>query len=882
MPSPEPAPRLPTGTVTFLFTDIEGSTRLVSALGEGYGPLLAAHDEILRRAIGGHAGTEVGTEGDAFFAVFASPAKAVGAAAAAQRALAAQAWPDGATVRVRMGLHSGEGRLGGDNYIGLDVHRAARIAAAGHGGQVLLSDATRALVEHALPGGVRLRDLGTHRLKDITHPEHLFDLSIEGLRSDFPPPRSLDARPNNLPLPLNSFVGRRVEIAEGARLLADHRLVTLTGPGGIGKTRLALEVAADVLPRFADGAFFVDLGSIAEPGLVAPVIGQVLGVKEESGRQLVDTLADHLADKELLLVPDNFEHLLEAASVVERLLGAAGRLRVLATSRTPLGLYGEQEQHVPPLGLPDLGRLPELEALSRYEAVVLFIERARATKPGFAITNENAPAVAALCAQLDGLPLAIELAASRIRVLSPQAILSRLGHSLDLLIASARNLPERQRTLRGAIAWSYGLLDEPERRLFARLSVFAGGAYLDAVEAVCNSGGEIGVDTLDGLASLVDKSLVRESETRRAEPRFGMLETIREYARERLEAESDEDLTRRRHAEHFMAVAEELASHLVGEDMAPWLERFDREQDNLLIALGWASEAGEADRGMQAAASIWRFWQMRGQFAVGRTWLDRLLTIPGERTAARARAHEAAGGLAYWQSDIEETQRQYDRSMTIFRELGDRHGIAQLLYDLAFVPLLRGTGYDRSLQLLHEALELFKELGDEDGIAKTNGNIAFFLLLQGEYRSALPLLEESVARSRERGDTFQLVEDILRVAQARRMLGSVDESRVAYLEALDLLERGDIIGGIAAALHLMSSLESTLGRHERAMRLFGAADAINESIGGGWLPGESTSLIGDPVGAARLAIGDEITDRAMAEGRAMSRNEAMAYARAPG
>jgi predicted ATPase/class 3 adenylate cyclase len=874
---------LPTGTVTFLFTDIEGSTRLLQELGrERYQPLQDEHAAVMRSAIAAGSGTVIRTEGDAFFAVFPTPAGAVRAAVAAQGDLAAHPWPEDGAIRVRMGLHAGEGRLGGDDYIGIDVNRAARIASAGHGGQVLVSDAIRSLVQHDLPEGVKLRDLGQHRLKDIAHPEHLFDLVIEGLPSRFPPLRSLDARPNNLPLQLTSFVGRGAETAETGRLLEDHRLVTLTGAGGTGKTRLALEVAARVLPRFADGAFFIDLAPLGEPGLVGPAVGLALGLKEEQGRKVEDTVAEHLKDREILLVPDNFEHLLEATPVVEHLLGAAPRLRVLATSRTPLGLYGEQEQPVPPMALPDPRHLPELEALSRYEAVALFIQRAREANPAFAMTGQNASAVAEICARLDGLPLAIELAASRIKVLSPEAILSRLGSSLDVLTTTARNLPERQRTLRGAIEWSHDLLDEPERVLLARLSVFAGGADLGAVEAICNPGGDLGMDTLDGLASLVDKSLVRQTPAQKAEPRFGMLETIREYARARLDTRDDAEVTRRHHADHFLSLAEELANHQAGPDAPEWLARFDLDHDNLLEALGWAIETGEADRGMAAAAGIWRFWLMRGSIGVGRTWLERLLDVAGEPNRARALAHGAAGSLAYWQGDAAVTERHYEESLAMFRQLADRPGIAEAVYNLAFLPVVSGTGFDRSLQLLKEALGLFEELRDEEGIAKAKGSIGFFLLTAGDARSALPLLEESVALWRRRGDLFQLVDKLVDLSTAHRALGNLDDAWAAGLEALDAVNGSDVAGAIPSVLHIMAPVETARGRHDRAVRLFGAAEAISESLREDEPPSAISELRGDSVGEARKAIGDEATNRALAAGRAMSLDQAVAYARGAG
>jgi predicted ATPase/class 3 adenylate cyclase len=870
---------LPTGTVTFLFTDIEGSTTLLQRLGgDAYDRVQEKHADILRRAITRQEGSGIRTEGDSFFAVFASPVEAIRAAVAGQRELAAHRWPEDAAIRVRMGIHTGEGRLGGEDYVGIDVNRAARIAAAGHGGQVLLSDATRALVEHDLPPGVVLRDLGFHRLKDLAHPEHLFDIAIDGTRSDFPPPKTLDARPNNLPLQLTSFVGRDTDIAETVRLLGEHRLVTLTGPGGTGKTRLGLAVAAELLPSLPDGAFFVDLAPIADPGQVCPAICQVLGVREEPGSDLIDTMVSRLAGQKLLLLLDNFEHLLPAASVVDKTLARAADVRVLVTSRTPLRLYGEQECHVPPLALPDPRHPPEPEVLPRYEAVALFIDRARGVRTDFEVTSQNAPAVAEICARLDGLPLAIELAASRVKLLAPDAILSRLGRRLDLLTAGARNLPERQRTLRAAIEWSYELLDEPERRLFARLSVLAGGAGLESIEAVANPAGDLGVDTLDGLGTLVDHSLVRQIEADGGEPRFGLLETVREYAGERLDAEWDGEATRRRHADHFFALAEASEPHLTAEDQADWLDRLDRDHENLQAAFRWAIDTGEVEPGMRAAAAVWRFWHQRGHLTGGRTWLEGFLdSTDGVRADIRAKAHGAAGSLAYWQADYQGTEQHYEESLAIYRELEDRQGIADALYNLAFVPIARGTALDRAVALLEEAREMYEELADAGGVSRAKADTAYVFMMQGKPAVALPLLLEAAERSRKLGDLFRLSDDLIAVGQAHRLLGNHAEARRAYLEGLDILERGDIPAGIATVVQMMASLESALGRHERAMRMLGAAEAIQESIGASHP--HDAAMLGDPIGAARTTIGGETADRALAEGRAMTREEAVAYAR---
>jgi predicted ATPase/class 3 adenylate cyclase len=873
----------PTGIVTFLFTDIEGSTGLLQMLGDGYRALQDRHDEIIQAAIAAEGGHVVRTEGDAFFVTFQNPSQAVRAVVAAQRDLAGFDWPSAEPLQVRMGLHTGHGVLGGRDYIGLDVNRAARIAAAAHGGQMLLSDTTKAMVQHHLPDGVALRDLGEHRLKDIAHPERLFDLVVDGLMNDFPPIRSLDVRPNNLPLQLTSFVGRADDIAQTVELLGGHRLVTLTGPGGSGKTRLALQVAAEVLARFEDGVFFVDLVPVSDHTQVPSVLAQVLGIREQPRRGLIETLVDGLAAKDVLLLLDNFEHVLPAAWVAERLLGAAPRLRILVTSRAPLRIYGEQEQQVLPLALPD-SDARTLEVLSRCEAITLFTDRARAARPQFVLTDDNASAVNDVCVRLDGLPLAIELAASRVKVLTPQAILLRLAVGPDLLTATARNVPQRQRTLKAAIGWSAGLLAEPEQRLLARLSVFRGGASLDAMEAIGNPARDLGIDTLDALTSLIDNSLVRQVELPDGEPRFGMLETIREYAAELLAAQQDSAPTERRHAEHFLALAHQGESHLTSVDQRRWLNRFEREHDNFQAAFGWTITAGEPESGMSAAAAMWRFWQQRGFLSVGRSWLERLLSAV-DKTAVVAKAHLAAGGIAYWQREYGAADQHFQEALAISRALDDRHGIAEATYNLAFVfaeELAAGkpdwaSGQD-SLRLLRDALAQFEELDDPAGVAKAKGNIAFYLAVKGDLDSAKPLLEEAMAGYRQLGDMFHLADALVGYGQGFQMLGQLEEARAPILEGLGLLDQADNLTGVSGALETLSTLESAYGRHERAVRLLGSALEIRRTIEGGF-PMAASSFIGtDPVGDARKTIGDEAVDRALAEGRSMSRAEAVGYA----
>src|SRR5437764_406183 len=523
---------LPAGTLTFLFTDIEGSTKLQTELGtDRYQDVLETHTRILRDAFK-DGGVEIRVEGDALFVVFPVAAKAVRATAAAQRALAATSFPHGATVRVRMGMHTGEGRPAtldaGADYVGIDVNRAARVAAAGHGGQVLITDATATLTRADLGDGLSLRDLGEFRLKDLVNPEHLYQLVISGCTPDFPPLRTLDRTATFLPAQPSSFIGREREIAEGQRLLEKSRLVTLTGPGGTGKTRLSLRIAEESAAAFGDGTFFVPLAPITDPELVPSTIAQTLGVQVSGSEMPLSRVLDHIKGKRMLLVLDNFEQILPAAPVVGQLLGASPALKVIASSRAPLRIAGEQEFPVPPLDLPDPERLPALEVLAQSDAVRLFVERAMAVRPDFRVTADNAAPIAEIVYRLDGLPLAIELAAARVKVLTPQAMLPKLRQGLDVLASTARDLPERQRTLNGAIAWSWDLLNDSEKRLFGRLAVFVAGAMLPEIEAVSGD-----AEVLDVLSALVEQSLVRQSEVE-GEPRFRMLVTIREYALVRL------------------------------------------------------------------------------------------------------------------------------------------------------------------------------------------------------------------------------------------------------------------------------------------------------------------------------------------------------------
>jgi predicted ATPase/class 3 adenylate cyclase len=869
---------LPTGTVTFVFTDIEGSTRLLDRIGERYRSVLEDHQRLLRRAFS--AGVEVSTEGDSFFVVFNSAPMAVAAAVEAQRLLSSHAWPEGAQVRVRIGLHTGEAQLGADNYVGVDLHRASRIASAGHGGQIVVSAATHALVEATAPEGVRFRDLGEHRLKDLPRPEHLFQVVAEGIDTEFPPLRTMGARPNNLPVQLTSFIGRRRELEEVMAALESTRLLTLTGPGGSGKTRLAIRTAQELLPRLEDGAFFVALAPISDPALVVPTIAQALGLTEKADRAPLDALMDHLRESDVLLVMDNFEQVLDAAGEVGQLLTATGRLRVLATSREPLGLSGEREYPVPPLDLPDIDALPSLAALSQFEAVRLFVDRATAVKPDFGVTNENAPAVAEICARLDGLPLAIELAAARAKILTPQAILQRLEHSLRFLAGGARDVPTRQRTLRDAIAWSHDLLDPEDAALFARLSVFRGGFSLEAVERVGNPADELGIDTLEGVASLANKSLVRQADTVPDEPRFFMLETIREFAAERLAASADVDEIAHRHAAFFLDLAERAEPELTGADQIRWLNTLEREHDNLRAAIGWAADH-DLNVALRLGGSLWRFWQFRGHLREARERLEGLLERPGQGDPeARARALEAAGGVAYWMGDFATAQRRYQECLEIREQLGDERWIAEAKYNLSFAlgiaqkPL---QDVDRATKLLEETVSVFEELGDRGGIAKSRWGLATMAYAGERWDVVAELAASSAELFRQTDDRFGLGWALHLQALALAVLGRPAEAAPPLREALEMFLQADDRSALALLVGDMAILAGSRGELEQAIRLSGAAAAIEEEIGTGLLHSDASAA--KRLRDLRDLLPPPESDRVFAEGRAMSVEKALVYGR---
>src|SRR5438876_1211928 len=713
---------LPTGTITLLFTDIEGSTHLLQRLGERYAELLNECRTLLRTAFHTYHGQEVDTQGDGMFAAFARASDALEASVAAQRELALHSWPGAEAVRVRMGLHTGEPSRVVEGYVGLDVHYAARVMSAAHGGQVLLSQTTRDLVEHDLPEGVSLRDLGEHHLKDLKQAVHLYQVVIAGLPADFPPLRTHDRRSDTLPVQLTPLIGREHEVTAVVRLLRREkvRLVTFTGPGGTGKTRLALQVASELADVFVGGVFFVSLASLNDPMLVIPTIARALGIRDGVGQPALARLVEVLQQKQVLLLLDNFEQVVEAAPQVMELLTSCPQLKLLVTSREVLHVRSEREFAVPPLALPDPTNLPKLAALARTPSVALFLQRAQAARPEFKLTSTNARAVAEICVRLDGLPLAIELAAARMKLLSPQALLTRLDRPLNMLTGGARDVPARQQTLRNTIEWSYQLLNAREQRLFRWLSVCVSGCTLQAAEAICTGPDDEAGPILDGVASLVDKSLlqrVEQTEEGSEDQRLLMLETIREYGLEVLTASEEGNAARQAHAGYFLQLAEEAEPELKGPLLVSWLDRLEREHGNLRAALQWALEKERGEIALRFGIALERFWVVRGLRNEGRAFLERALAgSAGVAVDIRAKALLTAARLAFNQSNYEQGEVLAQEGLALFRGLGDRRGIALSLNRLGVAAWRRGD-FRSARILLDEDLILFRGMGDQDRVA---------------------------------------------------------------------------------------------------------------------------------------------------------------------
>ena len=823
---------LPTGPgVTFLFTDIEGSTRLEQAVGSNdWASIVARHDRLLRDAIESNGGVVVKTEGDAFFAAFERPDAATRAAVAAQRAVASEPWPNTSQLKVRMGLHLGEGRLRHgmgeqEDYVGIDVNYAARIAAAGNGGQVVLSHALFEALgkdgEAPLDGasGASITDEGLRAVKDFEDPRRLYRLIVTGAADDPRLLRTLDP-PSNLPGEVTELVGRASEIESLRDLFGSTRILTLTGPGGSGKTRLALGVAQAMRDQFPHGTWFVDLATVRDPAMLEPAVASTLGLMESPERSRTEALREHLRDRATLLLLDNLEQLLpQGADIVAAIARGAPDVRLLITSRELLQISGERGHAVPPL---------DLDA-----AVELFVARATAVRPDLELTGDAIEVVRQICERLFGLPLAIELAAARVRLLSPALILERLRSTLDLA-GGSRDMPERQRTLRGAIAWSHDLLSEPERRLFRRLAVFAGGWTAELALPVVDPDGDLGVEILEGLESLADKSLLRieaadDAQGAGAEPRFDLHPLLREYGLERLDEADERSDVERRHAAAMAAWAQKSGPNMAGPTGQLTVRRLDREQHNIRAALDWALRTGDAATGLRVAAPIWRWYQQRGLLREGREVLSRLLATPPSDIRLHVDALAAAGSLAYWADDAPAAAAAYEQRLAFAEQTGDPLLQAEGHYDLGFISML-ASDPDGLREHESKALELFTEAGSRE-IPKARQALVLGVFLTGDYAGALELEGENLAEFQAAGADYQIADSMTFHAGVYLKSGD-DAASWAYVQdGLRWFAENDNQSGIARALGMAAIVLLTSGDAELGARAAGATYRVVEEKG---------------------------------------------------
>lgn len=859
---------------TFLFSDIEGSTQLWERQPEAMRQALARHDALARSAVEGHRGVIVKMSGDGVHAAFDDPLDAVSATLQLQQSLADPQTTSGVALRVRCGLHAGVHERRDNDFFGGAVNRAARIMSVAHGGQILISQVVAALVSERLPAGVSLRDLGNVRLKDLTSPERVHQILHPDLRQDFPALRSLEAVPNNLPQQVTSFIGRERELLEVQRHLRDARLLTLLGTGGLGKTRLSLQVAGEVLDDYPDGAWFVDLAPITDERLVAQAVASVLGVKEETGRPVVEALVKYVSDRQLLLILDNCEHLLRAcADLAKQLLQAGPQLKVLTSSREPLHVAGETTLHIPPLSAPELQSVVTANTLAQYEAVRLFVDRAHAVLPEFQLSDENATSVAEICHRLDGIPLALELAAARVRALSVVDIASRLSDRFRLLTRGDRTALPRQQTLRASIDWSYDLLTEPERTLLRRLAVFAGGWTLEGAEAVGAADGLERWDMLELLTNLVEKSLVALDAER---ARYRLLETVREYAQERLSECGEREQTCTRHLAFYVALAEKAMPELVGPRQGAWLSRFDLERENLLAAHAWCDRAQDgAELGLRLLHAVKRYWFNRGLLGLGHRLTVEALDRPGAQQPglARCRGLFNAGQGCCFMGRFEEAMPYLEECLEIARKVDDKIRIAQALQYLGMASLAK-EDFALARKHFEESLGLARAQGNKRELAAAINALAQLDRAEGLLETAEPLYEQVLELAHQLGDRELIALGLLNLAMVAIGRNTGDRARKMLLEAIAIIgETGSRRLG-QSALEVCAGLATLQVDWKCAARFYGAAEAQMAQ----------TQLQRDPADQAFLAplitraqeaLGEKAFTMAEGEGRTLSYEKAI-------
>jgi predicted ATPase/class 3 adenylate cyclase len=864
--------------VTFLFTDVEGSTRLWDQHPERMRPAMARHDRIARDSVEQNRGSVVKMVGDGVHAVFDSAADAVAAAVEMQLALSELESPEIA-LRVRCGLHAGSDERRDNDFYGVAVNRAARIMSAAHGGQILISDTVASFVQDALPADVSLRDLGFVRLRDLTSPERLHQVLHPRLRADFPALRSLEATPNNLPQQLTSFIGRERELSEVTRLLAGTRLLSLLGIGGLGKSRLSVQVAAEVMDDYPDGVWFVELAPVADARLVPHAVASVMSVKEDAGRPVVEALLRHVKDRRLLIVLDNCEHVVQAcAELAKQLLQGGAGIRILASSREHLNIAGETVYPLAPLAVPDRKRKLSLDELTRYEAVRLFAERASAAQPSFRITDANAEPVSDICQRLDGIPLAIELATARVRTLSVDKIAARLIDRFRLLSGGDRTLLPRQQTLRALIDWSYDLLSDNERALFRRLSVFAGGFTLEAAEAVGPGGDIEEADILDLLTDLVDKSLVMVESSG---DRYRLLDTVRQYAQERLDATDEGDATNTRHLAFYLELAEKAGEKMRGPLQGAWLANLDLERENLLAAHAWCDHAEDGgELGLRLVYALRPYFFNRGLLGLRHGLTLEALARPGaaERTLARCRGLFDAGQICCFMGRYFEAQSYLEESLAIARELGDEHRIVEVLQPLAFAAL--GRNHPAAARRhLEEGVALARKLGDRRQLAAAINGLAQLHRSEGELDAAEPLFETVVSLSRAHGDREGTAIGLLNIAMVAIGRNAHDHAHATLREALSIAEETGSRPAGQSVLEVCAALLASRGDWARAARFYGVAEAQMVDTGLTRDPTDE-AFLAPLIDNARMILGVDEFAAAEAGGRSLDYDAAITEARA--
>jgi predicted ATPase/class 3 adenylate cyclase len=916
-------PTLSSGTVTFLFTDIEGSTKLWEGYPEAMKAVLARHDAILRQAVEGNGGHIIKTTGDGIHAVFESAAGGVSATLAAQQALTEETWDEikPQALRIRMGLHTGDAEARAGDYFGPTLNRAARLMSIAHGGQILLSKTTAELADEELPENTTLLDLGEHRLKDLVRPEHVFQLTHPTLISEFPPIKSINSFPNNLPIQLTSFIGRERELREAKGRLESARLLTLIGPGGTGKTRLTLQLAADVLPNFADGVWFVELAPLADPALILQTIASVLGVREQLGMPLIDIVINYLRTKKLLLILDNCEHLVEScAQLVDQFLHASQTIKMIASSREALGISGETVYRVPSLSLPDPDKVT-FEALEGYESVQLLVERARAANPKFRLTEKNASSIAQICRRLDGIPLALELAAARLTVFSPEQIATRLDDRFKLLTGGSRTALPRQQTLRALIDWSYDMLTDEERTLFRRLAVFADGWTFEAAEALCPD-----LDVLDLLTQLVNKSLVAVDDEG-SESRYRLLETVRQYARDKLLESGEVEHVRNRHLDYFHDLAGRAEPNLYTVNAMEWVIKLEAERGNMRAAIEWGME-NNLKAVLEICCALPNFWLRRGMEGESRALikeaLSRTHTLPKlegqvahQQATLLANAWLSLGFLAFSQGDSIPAIDATKKCASLARQLGDKSLLAKALGFEVSAKLVAG-GFEETDALLNEGVTAARESGDPFATGMMLGMFGSRMMMTGhDLETAQAYAEQGISLLQQSGNLWGHTMILMSMAMVAKYRGRFDEARSSFHACLPIfhdmgdrhrvnmvrselahMERAEghyeialqmyretivvwqRLGHRAAIAHQMECLAFIAKVHEKGERaaiLFGAAEALREQIEIQMTVMERIEYERE-VADLRAGMDEQVFALAWANGRAKTMEETISFA----